>query len=144
MDPYLQNHNEGQNFFPSKKSDVYSVGVMMVETYYYTSENDKGIKEPVKRYGNRWTPFYRLYYDSNENFESIKPNNNSNDHSPLKTLLKHMIDRDPDKRFTVEQVLDDMWFTYTGGKRSRKLKKRKSVKKRRQSSFVKSRRSSRR
>jgi len=55
-----------------------------------------------------------------------------------------MIDRDPDKRFTVEQVLDDMWFTYTGGKRSRKLKKRKSVKKRRQSSFVKSRRSSRR
>jgi serine/threonine protein kinase len=161
MDPFLNDKTDGKNFFPSKKSDVYSVGIMMLETYF-SIDIDKHtglLTSPVKIRMKHWEPFYRIYYDSNENKALIKPDANNNEHSPLKTLLKKMIDRNPENRCTVEEVLSDVWFKYDkeqneeqnkeqkGGKQSRKFKKnrsRKTIKKRRQSSFVKSRRSSRR
>lgn len=160
MDPFLSDKTYGKNFFPSKKSDVYSVGIMMLETYFSTTiDDDTGLLTfPVKhskfnkligKY--EWDEFYRRYYDDNEDAKSIKPDGYNNEHSPLKTLLKKMIDRNPDMRYTVDQVISHKWFTYDvkeqkGGKLSRKFKKnrsRKTIKKRRQSSFVKSRRASR-
>jgi len=147
MDPFLSDKTDGKNFFPSKKSDVYSVGAMMLETYFLTTiDKDTGLlTSPVKIRMKHWEPFYRSYYDSNENVALIEPDDNGNEHSPLKTLLKNMIDHNPEKRYTVDEILSHEWFTYVknGGKRSRKLKKnrsRKAIKKRRQSSFVKSRR----
>jgi serine/threonine protein kinase len=171
VDPFFYYYG---NF--SLKSDVYSVGVMMIKTYFYFTEKDEVLDRP-KFYANKksWDEFYRFWFDNEvDYYEQTKYNQISH----LINLVQWMTYPDIDTRCSSQQAIEHEWFTEIiqppvlvsqsprqvkpklvvkltpsqetlhprGGKKSRKiyLKKRKTIKKRRQSSFVKSRRSSRR
>lgn len=103
--------------FLSKKrisinSDIYAVGVMVLEAYFpITESKDSGILlRPIYHkgslYGGKWDDFERLYYEIAGQTDAVK----TVETAILVDLLKHMIHPDPLKRFTAAQCLQHKWF----------------------------------
>ena len=165
IDPFFYYYNNA-----SLKSDVYSVGIMMIETYFDMAFGDGAMEITSPRFHSserRWDIFKRICFDS----VADRQNHISYDqHSSLIDLVKWMTYPHPNDRCNSNYAMKHSWFvdpvsryqrfrnfltknynnfirskqTANGGKKSRKIYRRKTEKKRRQSSFVKSRRSSRR
>jgi len=109
IDPYIVYHRHA-----SLKSDVYSVGIMMIETYFHSSnffeeKNDYVITSP--RYHSsdgEWDIFKRKFYDSNEDYNEqteFKQN------SYLINLVKWMTYPHPHKRCNSKYAMNHKWFT---------------------------------
>jgi serine/threonine protein kinase len=84
MDPFLIKNNKIH-----KKSDIYSFGITLRDIYF--EENKKLNK--------------RVHYDNNIN-ESQK----EEDTKRLINLIELMTTYDPNKRISLQEVLDDVWF----------------------------------
>jgi serine/threonine protein kinase len=107
MDPNYRNNN-----VISINSDIYSLGAVILETYF-TDVEDKETKQIKLTPGGEWPE--RLYYDSV--FDHEKP-------SLLEDLLKKMLHPDPTKRCTSEEALNHEWFLQkAGGKRKKNNRK---------------------
>jgi hypothetical protein len=64
IDPFYYNYNK-----VSLKSDVYSVGIMMLETYFDMVADEEAMVITSPRYhssNKQWDDFRRKFYDSNE------------------------------------------------------------------------------
>jgi len=99
MDPNFRDNN-----VLSINSDIYSVGAMILETYYnFIEDPDKYIiVSPVYDIEKGWDKFHIKYYD-NEEDEII--------HSDLTVLVKKLLYPDPLIRISAEDALNEKWFT---------------------------------
>jgi serine/threonine protein kinase len=104
MDPHI--------FFrslASLKSDVYSVGIMMIETYFDLKEGTYVISSPKYHSSDRkWDDFRREFYDSNEDYnDQTKYKQNSY----LIDLVKWMTYPHPHERCNSKDAMNHKWFT---------------------------------
>ena len=110
MDPNYRDNNT-----ISINSDIYSLGAVILETYFADIEDTEN--KQIKLFPDEeWPQFKRLYYDSE--FDKSYP-------LLLEDLLKKMLHPDPAKRYTSEKALNDPWFSKKTGGNKRNTRKSK-------------------